>query len=243
MNMKKIPIWGLFFIILATACLLANGCKKDTDNNNTPLETGTMTDIEGNVYRTVKIGSQWWMAENLRTTKYKDGTDISEVNDKEEWGYLTEPAFCWFMNDPDTYKNKYGALYNWYSVSTGKLAPTGWHVPTDEEWWQLINYLGGGLVAGGKMKCTGTIEAGTGPWPDPNTGATNESGFSAVPTGCREEGGNFIRHTPYEATWWAANELNINSAFDFNIRHNHTTAGSEDGLDKSCGLSIRCVKD
>jgi len=245
--MKITKIWIFAFMIFASPFLLMSGCKKKNDDNstnNSQIETGTMTDIEGNVYTTVKIGTQWWMAENLKTTKYNDGMDITQVTEYEAWRYLKTPAFCWFENDPDTYKNKYGALYNWYSINTGKLAPAGWHVPSEAEWWTLINYLGGWQVAGGKMKCTGTIEAGTGPWYEPNTGATNESGFSAVPTGAREEGGNFIQQTPYEADWWAATEADFNSAFECIIRYNHTTAGCEsDGLVKSSGLSIRCVKD
>jgi len=237
---NRVQIWlllALLWVVFSTS-----GCKKN--NDDTSPESDTVTDIEGNVYKTVKIGSQWWMAENLKTTKYNDGTDIPQVKEYESWRYLASPGFCWFENDPDTYKNKYGALYNWYAVNTGKLAPKGWHVPTDTEWNTLINYLGGWQVAGGKMKSTGTIEAGTGVWYAPNAGATNESGFSAVPTGGREEGGGFIQQLPYEADWWSSTEADINNALDCLIRYDHTTAGCEpDGLDKSCGLSIRCVKD
>jgi len=238
-------------MIFASPFLLMSGCKKKNDDNSTnnnQIETGTMTDIEGNVYKTVKIGTQWWMAENLKTTKYNDGTSIPLVTEYLDWRYSRDPGYCWFENDSALYKDTYGALYNWYVISTGKLAPTGWHIPSEVEWWTLINYLGGWQIAGGKMKCTGTIEAGTGPWYEPNTGATNESGFSAVPTGAREEGGSFM-HNPsykaaYEADWWAATEEDFNSALECYISYKYAGAGCEpDGLDKCCGLSVRCVRD
>ena len=123
---------------------------------------GTVTDIDGNVYHTVTIGTQTWMVENLKTTKYNDGTAIPLVTDSTAWLNLTTPGYCWYNNDAATYKNTYGALYNWFTVNTSKLAPSGWHVPTDAEWTTLITYLGGETVAGGQMKSTGTIELGTG---------------------------------------------------------------------------------
>ena len=151
----------------------------------------TVVDIDGNVYHTVTIGTQVWMVENLKTTKYNDGTAIPLVTDSAAWDELTTPGYCWYNNDSATYKNPYGALYNWYAVSTGKLAPTGWHVPTDSEWAVLTTYVGntyyGGLdSAGGALKSTDKTY-----WLSPNTGATNSSGFSALPGGFRDYVGTF----------------------------------------------------
>ena len=117
-----------------------------TNSSNTAINpdntTGKLTDIQGNVYRIVKIGAQWWMAENLKTTKLKDGTDIARLADKTEWGKTSHPAYCWYDNDSTSYAKKYGILYNWYTVETKKLCPSGWHVPTDAEWQTLELFLG-----------------------------------------------------------------------------------------------------
>jgi len=143
-------------------------------------ETGSVTDIDGNVYQTVKIGNQWWMMENLKVTSYRNGEAIPNVTDTTEWYNLTTGAYCYYDND--AYNTTiYGRLYNWYSINDSRsIAPTGWHVPTDEEWTTVINYLGGESVAGGKLKENGTTH-----WTSPNNGATNESGFSALPGGYR----------------------------------------------------------
>ena len=141
---------------------------------------GTVTDVDGNVYNTVTIGTQCWLQENLKTTKYKDGTSIPLVTDNSAWGSLSTPGYCWYNND-DTYKNTYGALYNYYTVLTNNLCPSGWHVATEREWSTLVTYLGGASIAGGKLK-----ESGTTHWVTPNTGANNETGFIALPGGRRE---------------------------------------------------------
>lgn len=97
-------------------------------------QTENLVDIDGNTYKTVLFGKQLWMAENLKTTKYNDGSTIPLVNNSSEWGELTQPAYCWYNNDLKNNKNQYGALYNWYAVETGKLCPIGWHVPSDKVW-------------------------------------------------------------------------------------------------------------
>jgi uncharacterized protein (TIGR02145 family) len=142
--------------------------------------TGTVIDIDGNIYATVKIGNQWWMAENLKVTHYSNGDSIPNVTDSTAWCNLSMGAYCNHNNDVNNVAT-YGRLYNWYSVDTSlNIAPAGWHVPTDAEWDTLVIYLGGDSIAGGKMK-----EAGTAHWWTPNPGATNESGFSALPGGYR----------------------------------------------------------
>jgi uncharacterized protein (TIGR02145 family) len=194
------------------------------------------SDIDGNVYHTVVIGSQEWMVENLKTTKYNDGTAIPLVTDGTEWNNLTTPGYCWYNNDAATYKNTYGALYNWYSVNMGKLAPTGWHVPTDSDWSTLGTYLGGDAVAGGKLK-----EVGTTHWNSPNTGATNETGFSALPGGSCG-GGNFVNVGIF-GNWWSATENGASIAYSRSLSCSSFTLGYWWNYNKNCGFSVRCVRD
>jgi uncharacterized protein (TIGR02145 family) len=148
--------------------------------NNMSFKTlQALTDKDGNFYDTLTIGTQSWMTENLKTSRYNDSTLIPHVTENTEWIDLITPGFCWYENN---FNNKaiYGNLYNWYTVATTKLCPSGWHVPSDAEWLTLIDYLGGESVAGGKLK-----EIGNSHWISPNTGATNESGFTSLPSGNR----------------------------------------------------------
>ena len=124
----------------------------------------TVTDIDGNVYHTVTIGTQVWMKENLKTSRYNDGTPIPIETDGPTWGRATAGRRCWYENDSARYNSAYGELYNWYAVNAGKLAPEGWHVPTSAEWQTLLTYLGGAGVAGGKMKATGNKNDNSGLW-------------------------------------------------------------------------------
>lgn len=194
---------------------------------NPNLTYGSVTDIDGNVYKTITIGTQTWMAENLKTTKYNDGTDIPNVTDNAAWAALSTPAYCWYNNDA-TNKATYGALYNRYAVNIGELAPTGWHVATYAEWNTLITYLGGSSTAGGRLK-----ETGTGNWESPNTGATNDSGFTALPGGWRGSG-----QQGYLGLWWLANS-------DTQLRYNYSNADNVIGrvIYYTDGKSVRCIKD
>jgi len=207
-----------------------------TTNNGSGGETGIVTDIEGNVYNTVTIGTQTWMAENLKTTKYNDGTAIPLVTNSTEWGNLTTPGYCWYNNDEASYKNTYGALYNWHTVNTGKLCPTDWHVPADAEWTTLVNYLGGSNVAGAKMKETGTTH-----WVTPNTGATNESGFTALPDGNRYFYGTFY-DIGYIGYWWSSTEYSATSAYCWTLGYGSAYIYRH-YYSKELGLSVRCVRD
>jgi uncharacterized protein (TIGR02145 family) len=148
-------------------------------------DVDTVLDIDGNVYRAVSIGTQVWMGEDLRTTRYNDGTSIPYVTDTAEWASLYSDAFCW-ANNEDSNKTIYGALYNWYTTNTGKLCPVGWHVSTSDDWEILVDYCGGWEIAGGKLKETGTVH-----WDAPNVGATDEFGFTAIPAGGRGCNGKF----------------------------------------------------
>ncbi len=240
--MKKITqSWIYSFVIMGVFLMIISGCQKKDDNNNTPPTTETVTDKDGNVYHTVSIGTQTWLVENLKTTKYNDGTAIPLVTDNTFWPSLITPGYCWYKHDSATYKNTYGALYNWYVVNTGKLCPIGWHVPTDAEWTTLATYLGGDTVAGGKMKAIGTIEAGTGLWVSPNTGATNESGFTAVPAGGRYIHGAFGYLGGY-GNWWSSSEDGMTAAWVWYV--SCYTSYVKRAYDyKSIGFSVRCVRD
>jgi uncharacterized protein (TIGR02145 family) len=200
----------------------------------TRLHGQTVKDIDGNVYKTAINGTQVWMAENLKTTKYNDGTAIPFVNDNNSWAALITPAYCWYNNDSTANKNTYGALYNWYSVNTNKLCPGGWHVSTDAEWTTLTTYLGGESVAGGKLK-------GTTHWEGPNTGATNESGFNALSSGYRYYNGAFA-NIGYYGFWWSATEGNVSDAW---ARYMGYTSSSvvRDKFSKQYGWSVRCLRD
>jgi uncharacterized protein (TIGR02145 family) len=197
--------------------------------------SGTVTDSDGNVYHTVTIGTQTWMVENLKTTKYNDGNDI-HYGTSGEWADLTTAAFCWYNDSMSVYKEPYGALYNWYAVNTGMLCPAGWHVPSEAEWNTLVTYLGGEDVAGGKLKETGTTH-----WFDPNEGATNETGFTALPGGSRYDYAtyNFINYFGY---WWCTDPYDAEYAWFRQIINNYSGVYSNSAY-KHCGLSVRCIKN
>ena len=201
------------------------------------IEYGTMTGNDGKVYQTVKIGDQWWMAENLRETQYRDGSPIPHVTDDSEWGGLSTDAWCAYANN-ETTAETYGYLYNWHTVYDSRnIAPPGWHVSTDEEWDTLVEYLGGSSVAGGKLK-----EAGTSHWNSPNTEATNESGFTALPGGYRLSGNGNFDTMGYYAYYWSATEYNSIYAWS-RILNYDDSAISRINYHKQDGYSVRLVRD
>jgi uncharacterized protein (TIGR02145 family) len=196
----------------------------------TGLQAQTVKDIDGNVYKTVTIGTQTWMAKNLKTTKLNDGIPIPLVRDSISWPVLTTPAYCWYNNDEKVNKNIYGALYNWHTVNTGKLCPSGWHVPSDDEWKILFAYLGG-ADAGDKLQ-----EKGTTHWVNPNPGATNESGFTALPGGLRIKSGTFVA-LGLSSYWWCSTEDKPEARYV-----GYYDSGVERGSNsKQFGLSVRCI--
>jgi uncharacterized protein (TIGR02145 family) len=198
-----------------------------------------VTDVEGNSYNTIVIGTQTWMAENLKTTKYNDGTSIPLVTSGTTWGTLSTPAYCWFNNDEATNKATYGALYNWYTVNTGKLCPSGWHIPNNTEWTTLTDYLGGQSIAGGKLKETGTVH-----WTTPNTGATDEVYFTCRPGGARGGAGEFNILGSY-GYWWTsvAHSVDPLYAWGFILAYNSTAVTRADYYYKRDGFSVRCLKN
>jgi uncharacterized protein (TIGR02145 family) len=225
MKTKK-RIWFCPLIVMGFILILANSCKKDPPY---------MTDQDGNVYTSVTIGTQTWMVENLKTTKYNNGTDIPLAAESTTWAVLTTPGYCWYDNDIAN-KATYGAIYNWYAVNTGKLCPTGWHVPSDAEFTTLQTYLGGESVAGGKLKETGTAH-----WYTPNTDATNESDFTALPGGVRMYDGRFeyIKEIGYLNS---STEEMIGYCWVYSLYSNSGSFNRMPGVEVG-GFSVRCLKD
>ena len=243
--MKKLLL--VFAVVCCTLLAITGGHEPVSADN----DTGTVTDIDGNVYQTVKIGNQVWTVENLRTTKYNDGTPIPLITDSDAWEALTTPGYCWYDNDIKN-KSKYGALYNLYTVDTKKLAPKGWHVPTDAEWTTLENYL----IANGNNwdgtttdnKIAKSLAAQTDWQTDTKPGATgndltknNKSGFSAFPGGSRGSTGNFS-YAGSRGSWWSATEFD--ASHDYNRLLSYANVSLyRFSIVKSCGLSVRLLRD
>lgn len=198
-------------------------------------KVGSVTDLDGNMYQTSRIGDQEWMVENLRVTQYSDTTTIDQITSTAIWVGLTTGAWCWYDND-NSYDVPCGKLYNGYAVNTNKLCPTGWHVPSDGEWTTLTDYLGGLGAAGGKMKETGLSH-----WNATNVGATNESGFTALPGGNRGSNGTFNFFGNY-GYWWSATQIDATTAWSRYLAYNNDDVFSSSGS-KRFGLSVRCVKN
>jgi uncharacterized protein (TIGR02145 family) len=214
---------------------------------------GSVCDIDGNTYKTIKIGSQTWMAENLRTSRYQNGDIIPNIKEVKDWAKTNQGAYCymneWFYEIDSTSKKIYGALYNWYAVSDLRnIAPVGWHVSTDEDWQKMESYLGlpdsellyeygargESSNIGSKLKESGTIH-----WPSPNSDATNESGFTALPSSARDSSGIGLGH---DAAFWTTS-LNY-----FKVPYIRSLFRNDRGIvrgyeNKSNGLSVRCVKN
>ena len=220
-------------------------------------KNATATDIEGNIYNTVTIGAQIWMMENLRVTKYTDNTRIPLVTDDIAWLNLSTPGYCYYNNDSTTHKPAYGALYNWYTVNTGKFCPTGWHVPSSYEWTLLLTHLGDNSVGnispwanytsftGCKLKETGTTH-----WTGSNSCATNESGFTALPGGLRSSSNTTSEfyYIGSNCIWWTSTEWGGGTP-EYNVKNATYTRIYPDGLfmrylsQKKEGYSVRCIKD
>ena len=199
-----------------------------------------ITDVENNTYKTMSIGTQQWMAENLKVSKYNDGTPIPNITDNTQWQNNTTGAWAYYNNDAAN-NAKYGKLYNWYAVSKTTngnkiVCPTGWHVPTDAEWTVLTDYLGGESVAGVKLK-----EVGTTNWNSPNTDATNTSLFSALPGGYRDYNGNY-GGIGINGNWWSSTENSTGSAW-YRGLVNYSGGAYRSYDDKKNGLSVRWLRD
>ena len=245
MNVFRFSLFAIF-TVHAIIVLSASGARAND----------TVTDADGNVYTTVTIGNQVWTVENLKTTKYNDGTPIPFITDRSAWARCydsSRPAFCWYENDVGR-KETYGALYNWYVVNTGKLAPKGWHVPTDDDWTELEKYLmGNGYNWDGKkgvQKIAKAMAAKT-DWAANSDSGTigndlsknNRSGFSALPGGFRLERGDFY-DIGMHGYWWSATEYDDSRAWRRSLYYDKNRLESHYcTLHTGCGFSVRLLRD
>lgn len=238
----------IFIFILVQLLFIVSSCK---DKSATPViqQTGTVTDADNNIYKTVKIGNQWWMAEDLRVKKYRNGDYIIQIQtDTALWSNDSQGAYC---DNKDIAGNLIGRFYNWYVVTNSKnIAPDGWHIPSDDEWKQLEKYLGVNSADADKTGWRGTTEGdqlkmkATQGWTIyNNVWGTNESGFSAVANGCRLYNGTEGDPGQFATEfWWSSSQQNLTEAWyryldykNSNVFRSHTY--------KNYGFSIRCVKD
>jgi len=207
----------------------------------------TVTDIDGNVYETVQIGNQLWISENLKVTHFNNGDEIPTGYSDLEWETIHDDAYSVYDDNPANTKI-YGNLYNYYAVDDSRaICPENYHIPTDDEWYVLLEYLGGDsgenwIIAGGKMKDVGTIEDGDGRWYAPNEGANNESDFTAIPTGFRLNDGQYYESGYYGIFWSSTAEYYTDAFFMWYLLHDESRLYR--GLfDSQTGLSVRCLKD
>ena len=227
--MKKKRNPGTIVLLIVTLSLIiSSGCKKEGD-------PGIIHDAGGNTYKSIIIGTQTWMAENLKATKYNDGSAIPNIRDSVKWASSYSPAYCWYRND-STSNNSYGALYNLFAVNSKKLCPTGWHVPTDTEWATLFDFLGGEPVAANKLK-----EPGTTHWRSSYNEVTNESGFTALPGGLRGLDGSFLSRTWY-GYWWIAPYGAPDTGYTVCMSYEGGQIYPENFYER-IACSVRCIKN
>jgi uncharacterized protein (TIGR02145 family) len=259
MKNKTIKIWIYSLSIIGIFLMFLSISYKSIAQES----SGIVQDIDGNVYKTVRIGSQIWMAENLKTTHYANGTAIPIVTGNSNWDTLatTSKAYCWYDDDIATNADTYGALYTWSATLNGAgssssspsgiqgVCPKGWHVPSDAEWKTLEMYLGmsqsvadetgeRGTDEGGKLKETGTTH-----WQSLNIGATNESGFTALPGGCRRDNGTF-EFVGLSGLWWSSTEGSTDLAWYRHLYYDYSYVyRSIHSCNKQYGFSVRCLRD
>jgi uncharacterized protein (TIGR02145 family) len=249
----KNRIWFCPLIVIGCVLIFTNSCKKDEANNNSGiifnpnLTYGTITDIDGNMYKTIQIGTQTWMAENLKTTHYRNGDLIGTTTPatSDISGEIT-PKYQWAYNGNESNVATYGRLYTWYAVTDSRnVCPTGWHVPTDAEWHTLVLTVDAEALvvigdesskAGGKLK-----EVGTTHWASPNTGADNSNGFTAIPSGDRYPYGSF-RNLGNYSIWWSSTEGDIANAWYRSTSYDYSVVIRSYCME-SFGSSVCCVKD
>lgn len=234
--MKRIQIIGNCLLLFTLFLFIVSSCKKE--------ETITLTDVDGNVYSAIYIGTQVWMTENLRTTKFNDKTKINVVTNNSTWSTATAPAYCWYNNDTAN-KHLYGAIYNWYAAGSKKLCPSGWHVPTHSEFKTLERHLGMTQAEADKMDWRGTnqgtqMKNNTG-WDNAGNG-TNSSGFSALAGGYRwAQTGEFFNLGTL-SYWWTSTENNSTEGLYRRLDGNQIKVYAQ-GVKKSGGKYVRCVRD
>jgi uncharacterized protein (TIGR02145 family) len=227
----KNRIWLCQFIVMGLVLILTNNCKKEKDKVENKI-----TDKDGNVYTSVTIGTQVWMVENLKTTKFNNG-DLIGTTTPANLDIIDEinPKYQWAYEGNESNVAIYGRLYTWYAITDARgVCPTGWQVASESDWTTLIDYLGGLSVAGGKLKETSSTH-----WNSPNTGATNETGFTALPGGTRYDFFGYLGVTAY---FWSSTEYSSTNAWRFCISYDVTNVYKTNYF-KYNGHSIRCIKD
>jgi len=231
--MKRFPF------ALLSLLLVVSSCRKEVSDGlqSCPL---TVSDIDGNVYNTVQIGTQCWTQSNLKVSRYRNGDNIPTGLNNSAWENTTSGAYAIYNNDPAN-NGLYGKLYNWYAVSDSRgICPTGWHVPSDAEWTTLTTFLGGESVAGGPMRSTAT-QPTPGGWTAPNTGATNSSGFTGLPGGYRAPGGGFGVLGSL-GSWWSSSVAGSGSAWYRDLYFANANAFRDYDFHR-IGCSVRCARD
>ena len=222
---------------IITICFIGCEVREPILNPDYTGQIGQISDIQGNVYKTIGIGSQIWMAENLKATRLNNGTLIPQIKSDSIWAFNRYIAFCWYNNDSINNARIYGALYNFFTVRTGLLCPTGWHIPQDSDWTILVDFLGGTEKAGGKLK-----DYYTSYWSEPNVCLVNNYGFSALPGGRRSSYlGRFeeIRERGY---WWTSTLTNDSAVYVRGMYNDNTTIGTYVSTYRK-GYSVRCIRD
>jgi uncharacterized protein (TIGR02145 family) len=233
----KNRIWFILLIVGGLVLIISNSCNKD--NTRQPdIKPSTVTDGDGNIYGKVIIGTQVWLTENLKTTKYLNGDLIGTTTpaDLDIYDEVT-PKYQWAYGGNEDNVATYGRLYTWYVITdTRNVCPAGWHVPSDEEWLTLENYLGGYAIAGGKIK-----EIGTTHWTTPNYMASNITGFTALPNGWRHFEDTFVNFAKFGG-WWSSTEYTATDAFCNYVGYKSEVV-TEEIDNKKCGIAVRCLKD
>ena len=246
--MMKRSMHHSLLAVMTVFLMLSAGCTKEKPA--VPKAGEPVTDIDGNEYKTVQIGGQVWMAQNLDVSHYRNGDPIPQVTNEEEWVKLEIGAWCYYNNDPAT-GAVYGKLYNWYAVNDPRgLAPEGWHIPTDEEWVEMekqlgmlsaeakeVEFRGREKNVGSKLKETGTDH-----WKEPNSDATNETGFSALAGGYRDNDGPFCFFGKY-GSFWTASKADDGKRVLFRGLTTTDPGVYRFSFNRKCGFSVRCVKD
>jgi uncharacterized protein (TIGR02145 family) len=237
----KAPFNYCFLTILVT--LILSGCERFFSNPTPPIDYSgqidSIKDIEGNIYKTVGIGTQIWIAENLRTTKLNNGKNLTNLTSNSKWEFSKTPGYCYYNNDSLQYSNIFGPLYNFYAIRSDSICPTGWHVPTEKDWNILKEYLGGGLLAGGKMK-----DIYSSYWNSPNYGIANDYNFSALPGGYRRFDTGIFNELGNEGNWWTSSSIPQyqDHALIMTIKKENTYVSTNTRY-KNEGVSIRCLKN
>jgi len=257
-NWVTIPVSGLFSgkdsvevsVVLTTLtanteyvfrCKAANEAGQ-TISSEVKFQAYAVKDNDGNYYHTITIGTQVWTKENLKTTHFANGDPIPNVTDATAWINLTTGAYCYYNNDPEIGKT-YGALYNWHVTNDPRGLLVGYHVATDAEWTTMKAYLGNAMnesldTSGGKLK-----EAGTAHWKEPNLGATNSSGFTALPGGARDHFNGTFVGTIVQAYFWSSTYEPVNCAWGKLLSYDRQYLSNDGAYKTNIGMSIRLIKN